>query len=186
MSRHSQPRLIFLLLFVAGVLSVLYYPYNASFNPAPLLVGVSFLCLPFLVAVEGSYVVSGRVRKRELPLVFAFGIAATLVSAFFTTAVMPAEPCALGVSGSGFPLPWYITFTQYVGPDRIPCQLILDPAPYWRAFTFFSFLFDTIFYAGLAMTRNEIYGWAKERTAARKRSPRESQGKKLDNNEGDA
>jgi len=96
--------LILLLQFVAGVLSVLYYPYNSSFNSAPLLVGVSFLCLPFLVAMEGFYVVSGRVRKRELPLVFAFGIATTVVSAFITTTVMLARPCVVGVSGSGFPL----------------------------------------------------------------------------------
>src|SRR5256886_9487525 len=73
---HPRPRLIILLLLVAGVLSVLYYPYNTSFNPAPVLLGVSILCLPFLVATEGIYVVSGRVPKRELPLVLAFGIAA--------------------------------------------------------------------------------------------------------------
>src|SRR3989442_11327336 len=97
-NHHPRPRLIILLLLVAGVLSVLYYPYNSSFNPAPLLVGVSFLCLPFLVGMESFYVVSGRVRKKELPLVFAFGIAGTVVSAFFTTTVMPAEPCSLGVS----------------------------------------------------------------------------------------
>src|SRR2546427_13296583 len=72
MRDHFRPRLILLLLFVAGVPSVLYYPYDSSYHSAPLLVGVSFLCLPFLVAMEGFYVVSGRVRKRELPLVFAF------------------------------------------------------------------------------------------------------------------
>jgi hypothetical protein len=147
--------LIFLLLFFAGVLSVRYYPYNSSFNSAPLLVGVSFLCLPFLVPMEGFYVVSGRVRKRELPLVFGFGIAATVVSALFTTTLTTVGPCALGVSGSGFPLPWYLTFTHYMGQDGPPCELNPDLTAYWRTFAFFSFLFGTIFYTGLAMSRNE-------------------------------
>src|SRR6266699_3600962 len=68
-NHHPRPRLIILLLLVTGVLSVLYYLYNSSFNPAHVLLGVSILCLPFLVAMEGFFVVSGRVRKRELPLV---------------------------------------------------------------------------------------------------------------------
>ena len=33
-NHHSRPRLIILLLLVAGVLSILYYPYNSPFNPA--------------------------------------------------------------------------------------------------------------------------------------------------------
>jgi hypothetical protein len=160
-NHHSRPRLIILLLLVAGALSVLYYPYNSSFNPAPLLLGVSILCLPFLVAVEGFYVVSGRVRKRELPLVFAFGIAATVISALFTTTLTTVGPCALGVSGSGFPLPWYLTFAHYMGLDGPPCGPNPDLTTYWRTFAFFSFLFDMIFYAGLAMSRKEIYAWFK-------------------------
>jgi hypothetical protein len=160
-NRHSRPRLIILLLLVAGVLSVLYYPYNSSFNPAPLLLAVSTLPLPFLVAVEGFYLVSGRVRKRELPLMFAFGIVATVISALFNTTLTTAGPCALGVSGSGFPLPWYLTFTHYTGLDGPPCGLSPDLTTYWRTFAFFSFLFDTIFYAGLAMSRKEIFAWFK-------------------------
>ena len=120
---HPRPRLIILLLLVAGVLSVLYYPYNTSFNPAPVLLGVSILCLPFLVATEGIYVVSGRVPKRELPLVLAFGIAATVISALFNTTLTMVGPCALGVVGSGFPLPWYLTFTHYTGLDGPPYSL---------------------------------------------------------------
>src|SRR5207245_10909730 len=88
-NHHPRPRLIILLLLVAGVVFVLYFLSNSSFNPAPVLLEVSILCLPFLVAMEGFYVVSGR------------------------------------------------------------------------TFAFFSFLFDTIFYAGLAMSRNEIYAWFK-------------------------
>jgi hypothetical protein len=150
-----------LLLLVAGILSVLYYPYNSSFNPAPLLLGVSILCLPFLVALEGFYVVSGRVRKRELPLVFAFGVAATVISALFNTTLATVGPCALGVSGGGFPLPWYLTFTHYTGLDGPPCALSPDLAMYWRTFGLFSFLFDTIFYSGLAMSRKEVFTWFK-------------------------
>ena len=160
-NHHSRPRLIILLLLVAGVLSILYYPYNSPFNPASVLLGVSILCLPFLVAMEGFYVVSGRVRKRELPSVLAFGIAATVISALFNTTLTTVGPCALGVSGSGFPLPWYLTFTHYTGLDGPPCALSPDLTTYWRTFAFFSFLFDTIFYAGLAMSRNEIYAWFK-------------------------
>ncbi len=161
MNHRSRPRLTFLLLFVAGLLSIFYFPFNSSFNPAPLLLGASILCLPFLVAMEGFYVVSGRVRKRELPLVLAFGIAATVISALFNTTLTTVGPCALGVSGSGFPLRWYLTFTHYAGLDGPPCALSPDLTTYWRTFAFFSFLFDTIFYAGLAMSRNEIYAWFK-------------------------
>src|SRR6266568_4983076 len=107
------------------------------------------------------YVVSGRVRKRRLPLVLAFGIAATITSAIFNTTLSTVGPCALGVSGSGFPLPWYLTFTHYTGLDGPPCGLSPDLTTYWRTFALFSFLFDTIFYAGLAMSRNEIYAWFK-------------------------
>jgi len=153
--------LIFLLLFVVGLLSLFYFPFNSSFSPAPVLLGVSILCLPFLVAMEGFYVVSGRVRKRELPLVLAFGIAATVISALFNTTLTTVGPCSLGVSGSGFPLPWYLTFTHYTGLDGPPCALSPDLTTYWRTFAFFSFLFDTIFYAGLAMSRKEIYAWFK-------------------------
>jgi len=160
-NHHSPVRLIILLLLVAGVLSGLYYPYTSSFNPAPLLLGVSILCLPFLMAVETFYVLSGRVRKRELPLVFAFGIAATVISALFNATLTTVGACALGVSGSGFPLPWYLTFTHYTGLDGPPCALSPDLTTYWRTFAFFSFLFDTIFYAGLAMSRKEIYAWFK-------------------------
>ena len=49
-NHHPRPRLIILLLLVAGVLSVLYYPYNSSFSPAPVLLEVSILCLSLLVA----------------------------------------------------------------------------------------------------------------------------------------
>src|SRR5713101_837993 len=160
-TNQYRPRLILLLLSIAGVLSLLYYPYNSSYNPALVLLGVSLLCLPFLVAMEGFYVVSGRVRKRELPLVLAFGIAATVISVLFNTTLTTVGPCALGVSGSGFPLPWYLTFTHYTGLDGPPCALSPDLTTYWRTFAFFSFLFDTIFYAGLAMSRNEIYAWFK-------------------------
>ncbi len=161
-NHHSRSRLIILLLLVAGVLFVLYYPYNSSFNPAPLLLGVSILCLPFLVAVETFYVVSGRVRKRELPLMLAFGVTATVISALFNTTLTTAGPCAPGVSGSGFPLPWYLTFTHYTGLDGPPCALSPDLTIYWRTFAFSSFLFDTIFYAVLAMSRKEVYAWFKE------------------------
>jgi hypothetical protein len=149
-----------MLLFVAGLLGFLEYSYSPSFDPAPLILGVSFLCLPFLVALEGLYVFFGRIRKRELPLMFAFGIAATVVSVFVAATLMTAGPCALGVSGGGFPLPWYITFTQYAGPNY-PCILFFDRTSYWQMFAIFSFLFDTIFYTGLAMSRDEIYKWTK-------------------------
>ena len=122
-NHHPRPRLIILLLLVAGVVSVLYFLYNSSFNPAPVLLEVSILCLPFLVAMEGFYVVSGRVRKRRLPLVLAFGIAATITSAIFNTTLSTVGPCSLGVSGSGFPLPWYLTFTHYTGLDGPPYSL---------------------------------------------------------------
>src|SRR5947208_16771830 len=95
----------------------------------------------------------------RLTLVLAFGIAATMSSAIFNTTLSTVGPCALGVVGSGFPLPWYLTFTHYTGLDGPPCGLSLDLTTYWRTFAFFSFLFDTIIYAGLAMSINEIYAW---------------------------
>src|SRR6266480_2854674 len=98
-------------------------------------------------------------------------------------------PCLIGsldplspVSGSGFPLPWYLTFTHYTGLDGPPCGLSPDLTTYWRTFAFFSFLFDTIFYAGLAMSRNEIYAWFKgSGLQSPRESPCESQGKRLEN-----
>ena len=92
---------------------------------------------------------------------FAFGIAATVVSAFIVTTFVTAGPCVPGESGGGFPLPWYITFTQYVGPSY-PCIVFVDGTSLWRTFAVFSFLFDTIFYAALAMARSEVSGWAKQ------------------------
>src|SRR5438445_10929556 len=120
-NHHSRPRLIILLLLVAGVLSILYYPYNSPFNPASVLLGVSILCLPFLVAMEGFYVVSGRVRKRRLPRVLAFGIAATITSAIFNTTLSTVGPCALRVAESGVALPWHLPYTASTALEAPHC-----------------------------------------------------------------
>lgn len=159
---YQRPRLIFLLLFVTGLFLLLHYLYSLSVVPAPIILGVSFVCSLFLVGLEGLYVLFSRIRARELPLVLALGIAGTAVSVFFATTLNAAGPCTVGVSGGGFPLPWYITFTQYTGPDRLPCPFFSDGTSYWQMFAIFSFLFDAIFYAGLAMARNEVSGWAKQ------------------------
>ena len=130
-------------------------------QPCPCLVG----SLDPLSPVSGSY---GRVLRCLWPSPeegvasgVGFGIAATVISALFNTTLTTVGPCALDVSGSGFPLPWYLTFTHYTGLDGPPCALSPDLTTYWRTFAFFSFPFDTIFYAGLAMSRNEIYAWFK-------------------------
>lgn len=158
---YPRPRLIFLLLFVAGLLGFLLHSYGSWSDFDPLVLEVSFLCLALLVVLEGLYVFFGRIRTKELPLMFAFGIAATVVSLFIPTTLLAAEPCARGISGGGFPLPWWIMFTQYPGPPY-PCPLFFDPTSIWQTFAIFSFIFDMIFYAGLAMARDEVTGWAKQ------------------------
>lgn len=145
---------------MAGLLGFLNYLDSLS-DFAPLILGVSFVCLPILLALEGLYVFFGRIRREQLPLMFAFGIAATVVSLFIPTTLLTADPCARGISGGGSPLPWWITFTEYSGP-RYPCPLFFDRTSIWQMLTVYSFVFDTIFYAGLAMARNEVFGWAKQ------------------------
>ncbi|HVH14239.1 MAG TPA: hypothetical protein VNA15_00785, partial [Candidatus Angelobacter sp.] len=51
--------------------------------------------------------------------------------------------------------------THYTGLDGPPCGLTPDLTANWRTFAIFSFLFDTIFYAGFAMSRDEVYAWFK-------------------------
>jgi len=95
--------------------------------------------------------------------------------------LMAAGPCDQGVSGGGFPLPWYLTFLGYTGRGPYPpCPLFVDRP--WGVFAVFSLLFDTIFYAAFAIAGNEFYRWAKERWTTPRQYPRQSQGKCLENN----
>jgi len=95
-------------------------------------------------------------------LVLSIGIATTLGSAFHTTLLTAAGPCATGVSGGGLPFPWYLTFILYTGRGPYPpCPLLVDRP--WGVFAVFSFLFDTVFYAAVALAGNEFYRWAKGR-----------------------
>ena len=147
-------------MFIGGILSFLYYPYISSFSPAPILFVAAILSLPPLMALEGLYAASGRIQVRKLPWMFALGIAATIVSALYYTQLEAAGPCGPGISGGGFPLPWYLTFTQYSGV-AMPCTLFSDWTQYRDMWASFAFLFDTIFFAALVIARNELYKWAK-------------------------
>jgi hypothetical protein len=152
---------------VAGTLFLFNNPYGYSFYPSSLFFGVyAFLVLP-LATLEWYYAYSGRVQTRKLLLLFSTGIVATAGSAFHTTQLMAAEPCAQGVSGGGFPLPWYLTFIVYTGRGPYPpCPLLIDRP--WGVFALFSFLFDTIFYAAFAIAGNEFYRWTNGRKSVQK------------------
>jgi hypothetical protein len=149
---------------VAGTLFLFNEPFSYSFYPSSLFRVYAFFVLP-LATLEWYYAYSGRVQTRKLFLLFSIGILATVGSAFHNTILTAAGPCAAGVSAGGFPLPWYLTFTFYagLGPSP-PCPLILDRP--WGVFAVFSFLFDTIFYAGIVIARDELYRWTR-----RKRQP---------------
>ena len=91
-------------------------------------------------------------------MLFFTGIAATVGSGFYSTMLVAAGPCTPGVSGAGFPLPWFLSFyTPYLGP------LCPFPGPDTNVgtFPFFAFLFDVIFYLAFAMAGNELYRLAK-------------------------
>jgi hypothetical protein len=91
--------------------------------------------------------------------VFGLGIAATVVSTFYYIPLEAVGPCGPGISGGGFPLPWYLTFTQYLGPVLTPCSFAFEYTQYGNIWASFSFLFDTIFYAAIVMVRNELHRW---------------------------
>jgi len=154
---------------VAGTLFLLNNPYSYSFYPSSLFFGVyAFLVLP-LATLECYYAYSAQVQTRKLFLLFSIGIATTLGSAFHTTLLMVAGPCAAGVLGGGFPLPWYLTFILYTGRGPYPpCPLFIDRP--WGVFAAFSFLFDTIFYTALAIAGIEFY----RRAMVRGRQPQGS------------
>ncbi len=175
----SSPRtrsrwiLIFLVPVVAGILSLFSDPYSYTFFPSSFLFTVSIFSVLPLATLEWYYAYSGGVRMRKLFLLFSIGIAATFGSAFHATMLMAAGPCDPGVSGGGFPLPWYLTFVGYTGRGPYPpCPLFIDRP--WGVFAAFSFLFDTMFYAAFAIAGNEFYQWAKTRGRQRHGSLPES------------
>src|SRR2546426_10502463 len=123
---HFRPRLILPLLAASGILFLLSYPYSPALYSSSFFFSVSVSSLP-LATLEWFYSFSGRVQTRRLVLLFSMGIAATVGSAFHTTLLNVAGPCAPGVSGGGFPLSWYLTFTFYSGGGPVPpCPFLLD------------------------------------------------------------
>jgi hypothetical protein len=158
---HFRWILILLVPVVAGSLVLLSNLYNYSFYPSShFFISVyAFLVLP-LATLEWYYAYSGRVQTRKPILLFSIGILATVGSAFHNTLLTAAGPCSEGVSGGGFPLPWYLNFMFYMGRGPAPpCPLLNNPS--WGLFALFSFLFDTIFYAAFAIAGNEFFTWAK-------------------------
>jgi len=166
---HFRWILILVVPVVAGTVFLFNNPYSYSSYPSSLSV-YAFLVLP-LATLEWYYAYSGRVRTRKLFLVLSIGIATTLGSALHTTLLTSAGPCAPGVSGGGFPLPWYLSFIFYTGRGPVPrCPLLYNPP--WGLFALFSFLFDTVFYSAFAIAGNEFYRWAKgQNTLTRQSKP---------------
>ena len=68
-------------------------------------------------------------------------------------------------------MPWYLTFILYTGRGPYPpCPLLLDRP--WGVFAVFSFLFDTVFFAAVALAGNEFYRWVKgQNTLTRQSKP---------------
>ena len=155
---HYRWRLILLFLAVAGIVSLFNFPYSSSFYPSPFLLRFSIFSFLPLVALDWLYAFSGRIPTRRVLLLFFAGILATVGSAFYSTTLVEAGPCTPGVSGAGFPLPWFLNFyTAYLGP------LCPFPGPDTNvgAFPLFAFLFDVIFYLAFAIAGNELFRWAK-------------------------
>ncbi len=162
----SSPRsrfrwiLIFLVPVAVVILSLFNDPYAYSLYPSSLFFTVSIFSVLPLATLEWYYAYIARVEKKKMFIVFSIGIIATLGSAYHTTMLMPVGPCDPGVSGRGFPLPWYLTLVTYTGRGPLPpCPLFVDRP--WALFALFSFLFDTIFYSAFAMAGNEFYRWGK-------------------------
>ena len=172
---HYRWRLILLFLALAGIVSLFNYSYSSSFYLPPLLLRFSIISFLPLVALDWLYASSGRISTRRLLLLFFTGIAATVGSASYSTMLVAAGPCTPGVSGAGFPLPWFLNFySSYLGP------LCPFPGPDTNVGTFplFAFLFDVIFYLALAIAGYELFRWAKgKKSPTREQSPQESQGK---------
>jgi hypothetical protein len=168
-------RLSLLFILAAGILFLLGYPYGSPFYLSPFLLRFSIFSFLPLVALDWLYASSGRIPTRRLLLLFFTGIAATVGSASYSTMLVAAGPCTPGVSGAGFPLPWFLIFySPYLGP------LCPFPGPDTNVgmFPLFAFLFDVIFYLAFAIAGNELFRWAKGKKAAtREQSPLESQGK---------
>jgi hypothetical protein len=157
---RSRWTLIVVVPVVAGILLLFGDSYGYSLYPSSFPFTVSVFSVIPLATLEWFYAYSGRVQKRKLFLLFSIGIAATVGSAFHSTQLMAAGPCDPGVSGGGFPLPWYLTFVTYTGRGPLPpCPLFVDRP--WGVFALSSFLFDTIFYAAFALAGNEFYRWGK-------------------------
>lgn len=155
---HLRLRLILLFALLAGVLSLLAYPYGSPFYLSLFLSRFSIFSFPPLVALDWLYSFSGRIPKRRSLLLFFAGIAATVGSALYSTTLVEAGPCTPGVRGAGFPLPWFLNFyTPYLG---LLCPF---PGPDTNVGTFplFAFLFDVIFYMAFAIAGNELFRWAK-------------------------
>ena len=113
---HLRLRLILLFALLAGVLSLLAYPYGSPFYLSLFLSRFSIFSFPPLVALDWLYSFSGRIPKRRSLLLFFAGIAATVGSALYSTTLVEAGPCTPGVRGAGFPLPWFLNFyTPYLG-----------------------------------------------------------------------
>ena len=151
-------RLSLLFILVAGILSVLWYPYGSPFYLSPFLMRFSIFSFLPLVALDWLYAFSGRIPTRRLLLLFFAGVATTIGSAFYSTMLVEAALCTPGVRGAGFPLPWFLNFyTPYLGP------LCPFPGPDTNVGTFplFAFLFDVIFYLAFAIAGNELFRWAK-------------------------
>ncbi len=162
------------------MLSMLAYPYGSPFYLSPFLLRCSIFSFLPLAALDWLYTFSGRIPTRRLLLLFFIGIAAAVGSGFYSTMLVAAGPCTPGVSGAGFPLPWFLSFyTPYLGP------LCPFPSPDTNVgtFPFFAFLFDVIFYLAFAIAGNELYRWAKgkrlHRTTIALRVPRKTPRKRL-------
>jgi len=157
---HVQWILILLVPVVADILLLIDNPYSYSLYLSSAFLGVyAFLVLP-LATLEWYYAYAGQVEKRRLFFLFSIGIATTVGSALHSTMILAGGLCYPGVSGRGFPLPWYLTIVSYTGRGPLPpCPLLVDRP--WAAFPLFSFLFDAIFYAAFAIVGNELYRWAK-------------------------
>jgi hypothetical protein len=150
-------------LIPSEVASFLFYSYYSRFSSyynyfPPGLFMVSTLTFLPLATLVGLYGFSGRMQTKIMILLLLLSALITGASAFYTTLVIPAGPCAEGVSAGGFPLPWYLTIIPYTGTGPyLPCPRFFDRSLFFGTLAVFSFLYDTVFYAGCGIVANEFY-----------------------------
>jgi hypothetical protein len=125
---HLRLRLSLLFILVAGMLSVLAYPYGSLFYLSPFLLRFSTFSFLPLAALDWLYGSSGRIPTRKLLLLFFAGIAATVGSALYSTVLVRRGPA---LQESVEPASLYLGSLTSTHHTWDHCAPFLAPTPTW-------------------------------------------------------